>query len=246
VLFPGVSQLDESSAPRMGYADLDMVQKTFLNNEQLPFVQGDESKDKHVAMTRRVIQDNKIVAVILASLSDSFIQKTIDLKSIDATEENTIELKQDKRLLITQGNKPVSESDEVAQFKIANTNWTLYYYYDSRANFTEIGMALIAVFAPLLLVLLGFALVQRKLSALLTEDLESVTQACKDLLKEKAQGSYPTSLRETSGIIMELMQFKRILDSRKNDPSNYMNAATTISGRADEFESVDVESFFDD
>ena len=37
LLLPGVSELDDKSVPKMGYADLDMVRETFTEN-QLPTV----------------------------------------------------------------------------------------------------------------------------------------------------------------------------------------------------------------
>ncbi|HEY8219957.1 MAG TPA: phosphomannomutase/phosphoglucomutase, partial [Methylobacter sp.] len=40
LLLPGVSELDDKSVPKMGYADLDMVRETFTKN-QLPAIQGD-------------------------------------------------------------------------------------------------------------------------------------------------------------------------------------------------------------
>jgi phosphomannomutase/phosphoglucomutase len=39
LLLPGVSELDDKSTPRMGFADLDMVRETFTSN-QPPGIQG--------------------------------------------------------------------------------------------------------------------------------------------------------------------------------------------------------------
>ncbi len=60
LLLPGVSELDDKSVPKMGYADLDMVRETFTKN-QLPAVQGDIGPDRHLAITRRIMQNDQVV-----------------------------------------------------------------------------------------------------------------------------------------------------------------------------------------
>ncbi len=58
------------------------------------------------------------------------------------------------------------------------------------------GLVLIAgiVVVSALLALLAFFIGYRKLSGLLTQDLGSVLKACKDMMTNKLQGTYPVKL----------------------------------------------------
>jgi phosphomannomutase/phosphoglucomutase len=114
---PGVSELDDKSVPKMGYADLDMVRETFSKN-QLPALQGDNGPDRHLAITRRIIQNDQAVGVILASLNYGFISKTMQAVKL---KDGYLELKQAALALGAVG-KPVSaEPNDDAQIKVANT-----------------------------------------------------------------------------------------------------------------------------
>ena len=90
LLLPGVSELDDKSVPKMGYADLDMVRETFTKN-QLPAIQGDNGPDRHLAITRRIMQNDQVVGVILASLNYDFISKTVQAAEL---KDGHLELKQ--------------------------------------------------------------------------------------------------------------------------------------------------------
>lgn len=103
----GTVELDESSVPRMGYGDLDMVKATFQDNPP-PAIQGDAGPDRHLAITKRVMQGNQAVGVILASLSFDFISQSLK----DATIANDyMELRQDKLALASTGKK--ADPDDV-------------------------------------------------------------------------------------------------------------------------------------
>ena len=127
LLLPGVSELDEKSVPRMGFADLDMVRETFTAN-QLPAVQGDNGPDRHLAMTRRIMQHDKAVGVILASLNYDFIRKSLQAAAI---KDGYIELKQAKLVLGATGDKNDTGQKDIAQAKVANTDWEINYHYDT-------------------------------------------------------------------------------------------------------------------
>ena len=81
LLLPGVSEIDEKNAPRMGFADLDMVRETFTNN-QPPRIQGYEGADRHLAITTRIMQNDRVVGVILASLNYDFFNKSVQAAGV--------------------------------------------------------------------------------------------------------------------------------------------------------------------
>ncbi len=232
LLLPGVSELDDKSTPKMGYADLDMVRETFTKN-QLPAVQGDIGPDRHLAITRRIMQNDQVVGVILASLSYDFISKTVQAAEL---KNGHLELKQAALVLGAAGEPVGTEpNDDAQKIKVANTGWELHYQY--AASISSTGLTLIACITVVsaLLALLAFFIGWRKLSGMLTQDLGTVLKACKDMMTNKLQGTYPVKLTEMNAVISTLAQFKRVMDNQDDDVPGDNHPA--------DFE---MRSFFDD
>ena len=233
LLLPGVSELDDKSVPKMGYADLDMVRETFTEN-QLPTVQGDIGPDRHLAITRRIMQNDQVIGVILASLSYDFIGKTVQAAEL---KDGHIELKQAALALGAAGEPgSVEFSDNAQKIKVANTGWEMYYQSVGSTNSTGLTLIACIIVVAALLALLAFFIGWRKLSGMLTHDMGSVLKAFKDLMINKLQGSYPVKLAEMNAVISNLVQFKRVLSNEYDDIANDHN-------NADDFE---INGFFDE
>ena len=214
LLLPGVSELDDKSVPKMGYADLDMVRETFTKN-QLPAVQGDIGPDRHLAITRRIMQNDQVVGVILASLSYDFISKTVQAAEL---KNGHLELKQGALVLGAAGEPVGAEpNDDAQKIKAANTAWELHYQYAVSASSTGLTLIACIIVVSALLALLAFFIGWRKLSGMLTQDLGSVLKACKDMMTNKLQGTYPVKLTEMNAVISTLAQFKRVMDHQDDD-----------------------------
>ncbi len=216
LLLPGVSELDEKNAPRMGFADLDMVRETF-NNNQSPRIQGYEGVDRHLAITTRIMQNDRVVGVILASLSYDFFNKSVQAAAL---KNGIIELNQGKLVLGASGERVGTVETETVQSKVANTDWQIHYHYATGSNLAEITLITSIIFVPVLLALLTFLFGHRRLSGLLVQDLNNVLNACKDIMTHKALGSYPSSLTETTTVIAALLKFKRMLEPSEG-PAKY-------------------------
>ncbi|TAN69344.1 MAG: phosphomannomutase/phosphoglucomutase [Methylobacter sp.] len=231
LLLPGVSELDDKSVPKMGYADLDMVRETFTKNP-LPAIQGDNGPDRHLAITRRIMQNDQAVGVILASLNYGFLNKIVQAAEL---KDGHLELKQGALVLGTAGDSSRAGLSDNISIKVANTSWEVYCRYVDSAGVATLAIIIGIIVIPALLALLAFFIGWRKLSGLLTQDLGSVLKAYKDLMTNKLQGTYPVKLTEMNAIVSTLVQFKRVLD---NPDANAAHA-----NNADAFES---SSFFDD
>lgn len=232
LLLPGVSELDDKSVPKMGYADLDMVRETFAKN-QLPAVQGDNGPDRHLAITRRIVQNDQAVGVILASLNYGFIGKTVQAAQL---KDGHLELKQGALALGAAGQPANAEAaDDAQKIKVANTSWEMHYQSVGAASSAELSIIAGIVMLSATLALLGFFLGYRRLSTLLTQDMGSVLKACKDMLTHKLQDTYPVKLTEMNAVISTLAQFKRIMDTEDDDvPGDNKTAA------------FEMDSFFND
>ncbi len=215
LLLPGVSELDDKSVPKMGYADLDMVRETFTKN-QLPAVQGDTGPDRHLAITRRIMQNGQVVGVILASLDFAFIGKT--MQAIEIT-GGRLELRQAKLVLGSSGKPIAAEqpTDDTQKIMVANTGWEVAYQYDDKATAISLSLMVGIIALSTSLGLLAFFFGYRKLSNTLTQDLASILKAYKDLMTNKLQGTYPVKLTEMNAVVSNLVQFKRVLDNEEID-----------------------------
>lgn len=233
ILLPGVSELDQSHLPRMGYADLDMVRETF-NKHQPAAVQGDEGSERHLAIARQVKQNNLVIGVILASLRYDFIAQIQQAAEIT---DGYLELKQAKLTLGAIGDKDDSEHADSINLLVPNTDWELHYSYSKSGSVGEMTGIVVMVTLPGLIAILAFFVGHRKLSELLEQDLSSVLKAFKDLMGNKLQGNYPVQITEMSAVISTLAQFKRIIESDEPDSS--------FLGEDNEEDDFELSGFFD-
>ncbi|MFI3217641.1 MAG: hypothetical protein QX189_00770 [Methylococcales bacterium] len=228
---PGVSPTDDQIVPKMGFADIEMVRETF-SKSRLPSIQGDTGPDRHLAITRAIKQNNEVVGVILVSLNYDFISKNIRTA---AAKDEYIELKQDMLVLGVSGSIIDTKKAANIRVKVDDSDWEIIYYYTSGMDVSELTVSATVVFIAGLIVLLGFFSVHRKLSALLSEDVNCIMKAIKDIMTtQKLYNTYPVNLTEMEGVIPTLAQYKRVLDQDNDDtmPDNY--------------DDVRMDDFFDD
>jgi phosphomannomutase/phosphoglucomutase len=213
LLLPGVSKLDEKNTPRMGFADVDMVRETFTNS-QPPRIQGYEGTDRHLAITHRIMYNDQVIGVILASLNYDFFNKSIEAAAV---KNGYIELRQANMVLGASGKRVETGRTESLQTKVASTSWEIYYQYATGVDLAEIILITSTIGVPVLLTILAFWVGYWRLSGLMAQDLNSVLSACKDMMSHKSLGCYPVNLSEITAVIVALRQFKRALDHKDNE-----------------------------
>lgn len=229
---PGVSLTDDQIIPKMSFADIEMVRETFTKN-RLPSIQGDQGADRHLAITRPIKRNNEVIGVILVSLNYDFISKNIRTA---AAKDEYIELKQDLLALGVSGAKINTDKAASLSIKVPSaTEWEIIYYYVDGMELNEMTVSATIVLVSGLITLLAFFSIHRQLSGLLTQDVNCVMKAIKDMMTtQKLYSTYPVNLAEMDGVIPTLAQFKRVLDQDNDDtiPDNY--------------DDVYLDNFFDD
>jgi len=228
---PGVSPSNDQVTPRMSFADIEMVRETFTK-DRLPSIQGEQGADRHLAITRAIKQNGKVIGVILVSLNYDFISKNIRTA---AAKGEYIELKQDLLVLGVSGIQLDTKKTANVRVKVPNADWEIYYYYISGMDFTEMAVAGSVILVAGLIMLLAFFSIHRKLSELLTQDVNCIMKAIKDIMTtQKLYSTYPVNLTEMNGVIPTLAQYKRVLEQDIDDsmPDNY--------------DDVRIDDFFDD
>jgi phosphomannomutase / phosphoglucomutase len=224
----GVIELDEVNVPRMGYGDLDMVKATFQDNP-LPAIQGDVGPDRHLAITRRIINGDQTVGVILASLSFDFINQTLQ----DAAIKNGyMELRQEKLALSSVGENSQSDDKNFNKINVTGTSWDLHYRDPHSGNLGQSMVTFGFIIIPALFALAAFFIANRQFSVRLAQDLDWIVKAFKDILGDKAQGSYPVSLTGVDVVISSMARLKKEVEKQ---------GLSAISGADDDFE---LEGYF--
>ncbi|NOS88881.1 MAG: phosphomannomutase/phosphoglucomutase, partial [Methylococcaceae bacterium] len=215
LLLPGVNDLDENSTPRMGFADLDMVRETFAN-EQPPGIQGYEGTDRHLALTARVMQNDRVVGVLLASLNYDFFSKSLQAAAV---KNGVIELRQGDLVLGRSGQRNNDGNDPYIQTRVVGTSWDIYHYYAVGSDLADLSLNTTLIIVPALLMLLAVFFTYRRLSDFLAQDLETVLNVSKDMMILKSPSSYPVNFKEVTAIITAMMRFKRALDQANTEAS---------------------------
>ncbi len=210
-LLPEQNDPSKNIKTTMGFADFEMAKKTFTE-DQVSAIQGDSDTNRHLAIARRIMQNNKPVAVVLVGLNYDFVNRVLAATTL---EKGYIELRQDKLVLASAGKKHSEDELNDDPINVPNTIWQLYFENSGGASVGELSLMVCMVLIPALAVGLGFVTGYRKLSDLLSEDISWVTKAFKDILTEKPLGEYPVKLSEMSLIISTLAQFKRVVSDTK-------------------------------
>jgi phosphomannomutase/phosphoglucomutase len=229
---PGMAPTDDQIEPKMGFADIEMVRETFTKERQ-PSIQGDKGADRHLAITRAIKQNDQVVGVILVSLNYDFISKNIRTA---AAKGEYIELKQDLLALGVSGEQIDTTKAANVKVNVPNTGWDIYYYYSAGMNLSELLVSATIVLVSGLITLLAFISIHRKLSGLLTQDVNCIMKAIKDMMTtQKLYSTYPVHLNEMNGVIPTLAQYKRVIDQDNDD-----------SSMPDNYDDVRMDDFFDD
>ena len=232
LLFPADVEPDASIVPHLGYADLDLVKNTF-QKPQVPLIQGEKGENRHLAITQGIVQNEKVVAVILASVNFKDLRHSFNMLT---NERIYIELKQADVVLFSHGNSALKASSTHASVDVQNTAWNITYWCDESMDLSLIGLVLSIILIPAFISGLACFISYRKLESLLIADQRSVLKATKDIMMNKAQGNYPIKLREMSNFVSNIIQFKRVLDdeSTQGDSTNNNDGLDLDSAFMDE------------
>jgi len=231
-----VTELDESSIPHMGNADLIMVQDT-LTKKQTPVIQG-QGKNRHLAITAAIIKNDSTIGVILASLNFNFLQPILNAPQLAG---NSIELRQQKASLAKSASYS-GQTDFDKHVDVPQSSWKIHYTPEDTRTIFSISIIVAIIAIPALIICLAFFIAYRNITHLLRQDQGTILKAIKDLFLGKTVGSYPVNLSEMKTLISTMIQFKRVLDNGGIDFPSQLIADKEADDFFDEPEGV---SFLD-
>lgn len=224
----GIIEQDLTNIPNMSFGDIDMVKASFLDNP-LPAIQGEIGPNRHLAITRRVVQNNQAIGVVLASLDFNFINQSL---TANPANEGYLEIRQDKLTLAT--NEKKDDEEELNKIRIPNTNWDIYFTNPDSGSLGYTALIGGLVLFPLFIALTAFYLVYKQFSVLLAQDQDWILKAFKDILTDRPRGSYPVILDGMNAVIASMVRFNRDVEKK---------GAAAMAREDDDFE---LEGYFDE
>ena len=200
VLREDVDALDESRAPRMGFADLDMVRQA-LNAPPPPAVHGANTPDVHLALARRLAQGH---GVILASLSTKLLENVV---AAAAPGSGALQLRQGALELSYHGDPALKTEAPAGEVAIPATHWQIAYWMPAQVDVRGWWFLLVPLIAGALLAACMLML-YRRLERAFHHDMESIAALVKDLMRGKLQGHYPVKIAEGQTLVRQISQLK--------------------------------------
>lgn len=241
LLLPNENPANARDVPAMGFADIDLVRETF-NADQPPMVQGEDA-NRHLAIARGIKIDQRVVAVLLASMKFDFLHTALLQEPLPFY----IELQQDNVTLTAAGDIAWKQSAASTKLKVPQTQWQLQYWYPIDEALHNYSLFWIALILPLLITCLLFFIAYRRFIIILHGDQSNILRFLKDLLLDRPHSNYPVHLDELRVLLSSVMQFKRIKDAENIIPNTAHEDAETFAlssffGNGD----LDPEALFSD
>ncbi len=206
MLKPGVNQPDDSQSPRLGYADLELIQTAQSENPHPVIVQL-KTPDAHIAVARAVYQDEHIVGTLLASFSTDRIKKHVSTLS---QQDGTIALFQEQQSLSNSGDSALLEVEPNGTLPIVGTSWEIRYWSSTQINYQELLYVTGALVATLILLALFSMKIFRKLTNQFEEDIKILKQAVSDVAEGVSSNGYELNF----SMFSELIKHNRLLNIR--------------------------------
>ena len=206
VLLPGKQLPDKLTIPHLGFADIEMISQTFSEPKVLVAIQGN-GENRHLAITRQIKQQDKVVAVLFASFHYGFLQKTLREISVD---NMYVELKQDNLVLARTGSNVLKSVPELGKVKIKGSNWAIHYWMAPVDSLSYMTLLITTVLVAIVFLFVASVVAYRRENFLLHKDQNVVVAVVRNLLKGHPPGSSPVAFNETKVLISNLLQLQRI------------------------------------
>ena len=187
ILPASIDDLDDSSMPVMGNADLLMVKNTLVR-PQTAVIQG-QAKNRHLAITALIKNNDAAIGVVLASLKFNFLQSSLSHYNIS---EGSLHLKQGNALLAHAGITPTTDEDQNSfSLPVAKSFWAVHFKTKETTDLSDLNFIFGILLVPPFLICLACFLGYRRFSKILREDQTSILNVVKDLMTGKKISSYP-------------------------------------------------------
>ena len=233
-----IEEPDQSSKPHMGYADLVMV-KNAIDSDPPPALHGFGTPHAHLAIARKIVVDDRVIGIVLASFSRDKIGEPI---SGIGSQGGAFELIQGKLSIGFSGVETFKASPPAGSIDVGLSDWKVRYWVPTDTGFGTLVFYAIIFAAILLLTVLhiyGFRWITRAIK----HDRSSIVKVVGDLVSGKVHGAYPMKIAELEHTITLLSRLKRLklkdfLALAENDENEVRNKESSIPSKLSDVKEV--------
>jgi phosphomannomutase/phosphoglucomutase len=195
-----LSTPDESQAPRMGFADLDMLRRA-AQAAPPPAVHGANTPDVHLALARKLGAGD---GVLLVSLSTGVLQDALASAQTTAA----LELRQETLPLAFQGDASLKGVPAAGEIPVPGTRWKIAYWYPGDGELSLLWFILPFVLVAASLTALVY-FIKPWLHRIYVDDANSVGLLIVDLLHGKLLGNYPLRIADNAEFVRRITELRR-------------------------------------
>ncbi len=205
ILSVDIEEPDQSLKPHMGYADLVMV-KNAIDSNPPPALHGFGTPHAHLAIARKIVVDDRVIGIVLASFSKNKIGGLISgIKS----QGGAFELIQGKLSIGFSGAKTLKASPPTGSIDVGLSKWKIRYWVPADAGFEALEFYAI-IFATILSLIILHNYGFRWMIRALKHDQSTIVKVVSDLVSGKVLGAYPMKIEELEDTITMLSRLKRL------------------------------------
>lgn len=223
---PGMDELDTTSSPHLGYADLAMIRESERNIE--PPVAGAHAvgtDQAHIAMIHRVIGEDgtQVSGHLMVLFNMELITRMVEKLNLT---KGFVQIRQQKQegeaLVLAQlGNHGLAEREPLI-FPIEGSRWHLAYWTDPAVaglpNSFLLGLSAVALLLLLLIGLIYF-LISKTTMNKLQQDMATLITLSRDFSAGTLKKSYQAQLPDTEGSIKIIQDLLARASAGKKKPS---------------------------
>lgn len=234
----GTTEPNNKMTPTLGYACLDMLQRSESRGHADAEVHKHGTTQQHVDLVRRVVDQNvQLTGNLLVTLSLPVLKQTMGHLKV---QNAYLELQQlaagNVIILATRGEQQLKQG-EAYKVKVPGTTWQIAYWSGGSVG---VGMDELLLFAGVFIVILVVLslllfLMYRKLSGVIKQDQITVIQLVKDMIEGRPVNQYTARLTNSRGMVEQLRQMSRdFVTKRAQSTSNIRSVSKQPSGLSEE------------
>ena len=203
LLLPSMTKPDQSKTPHMGFADLEMV-RTAIKAVPKPMVHAYRTANGHLAIARRVMMDDRVVGVVLLSITTDFLSKAFATAKVPGA----LQINQGSLNLASAGESALISDPETGSVPVAGTDWQVRYWVPTAIDSGWLEL-LAATLLAMVFIGLSFLYSGRWLKRMVLNDQAVIARLASALFSGKIQGNYPVKLKEFEALVSKMTLLKR-------------------------------------
>jgi len=169
-----------------------------------PMVHAYRTANSHLAIARRVTMGDRVVGVVLLSITTDFLSKALATVNIPGA----IQFNQGSLTLALAGDSALTSDPETGSVPVAGTTWQIRYWVPTSIYSGWLEL-LAAMLLTLVFIVLVFVYSGRWLKRMILNDQDVIVRLTSALFSGKKQGNYPVNLKEFELLVSKIMQLQR-------------------------------------